>query len=81
MPAQPAPPPACVSALDVDSGGFPGAKVGQVAVQMQSARVESKVGSLEADADEDRPAAVSERVNGTDSEQRAEPEAEAVGRG
>jgi hypothetical protein len=31
--------------------------------------------------DEDRPAVVSERDCGTDSEQRAEPEAEAVGRG
>jgi hypothetical protein len=41
--------------------------------------VESKVGTAETEMDGNRPAVVSERDSGTDSEQRAEPEAEAVG--
>jgi hypothetical protein len=43
--------------------------------------VESKVGSSEACVDENGPAVVSERDSGTDSKQRAEPEAKAEGRG
>jgi hypothetical protein len=43
--------------------------------------VESKVGLYKACAGKDRPAVVSEQDSGTDSVQRAEPEAEAEDRG